>query len=1123
MLATGAALAAFAKKLVPAGSCLRSSAEFSPPFSCPPGVVMPRHAAARLPAAPGCSDASVPARVSIDHALGNAAGCGGALVVQVVLALAAVAALAALAGDARAANVTWDGSSNANWGRKQNWSTGNVPGNADDVFFASGFSASGTAINLDGSYAVRSLTVTTATSFILSPSVAGSTLTLASGSLAKLATASGTQTIAANVTLGANAAWRIDGGGRLIVSGTIDDGPSTFSLTKSGTGTLQLSAVNTYGGATTVEAGVLAWGANNILPDATLLTLGAAGTRGTLALGAFTDTVASLAFSGSGGTLQMAASQTGSAQLVTGSSLTLGANAALDLTGMATTAGLYRLVSYTAQTGTFSSVTGLASGYQLVYGATELGVQQQGVLGAVTVTQPAAPIIVGGSAGFTYTVANANASGGASLAFTGTGGIDVVGSSSGTASAAGTSGGVGGLSFTSMTSGTGRTGTFTVRAPTAFGATTASGTVKVDVYDHALLTLASSTVALGNTRVGTAISGTLSAGNAAGFRVGLTSGSASSGNVMLTGLTNLAAGGTAAIVATLSASQSAGGVSQSVAYTFGDSGTAAGLSGYRAVTGTQTITVTGGVYDFANAKYTGTTLDFGVVHRGASVASRSVAIGNQTVTSAGYQDLLNVSGSTTNPAVTVTGFTGLAASTGGATTRDLVVGVSTASAGSLAGTVNLTLVSDANGVAGLTNGAATTVGTPTAVTTTGGVFSGAGIWNAATGGAWGTGASGNWTSAEGVAAAPGTFAGFTSTDMATFGGTVPAGSATITLGAANPSLAAVTFANAAAGYQLAGGTLTLDGGTSAALVTVTAGTHGIGSAVAIVNGATLDAAAAARLTIAGAISGSGGVRKSGAGAVTLAGNNAYSGVTTVSQGTLFLDGAVAGDVNVAAGGVVMGRGTMAGTLAGSGTIGPGSSIGILTATAFDPAAGSTVVFQFSGAAPNYANAAASINDVLRLTSPTTPFVSSLTAANTVDVFLDVPAIAIGDAFQGGFFTDKTDSLLPAVAGANYRYFVRGDGGGNAATHDGVNYYALDAAFLPGFTGVQVQSIIVPVAAFASGTVSGGNVTEFVVVPEPAAATLAVIGLGIAGLIRGRIVRRSAGSPPAAAATGSGRR
>jgi autotransporter-associated beta strand protein len=473
--------------------------------------------------------------------------------------------------------------------------------------------------------------------------------------------------------------------------------------------------------------------------------------------------------------------------------------------------------------------------------------------------------------------------------------------------------------------------------------------------------------------------------------------------------------------------------------------------------------------------------------------------------------------------VTATGFTGLAASTSGSTTRDLVVSVSTTAAGSLASTVNLTLVSDANGVMGLTNGAATTVGIPATITTTGGVFSGAGVWNAASGGAWGTGGSGNWTSAEGVAAAPGTFAGFASTNSATFGESVPVGAATITLGSSNPSLAAVTFANLAAGYLLSGGTLTLDGGTSAALVTVMAGTHAIGSSVAVVNGATLHAAAAAGLTISGGISGSGGVRKSGAGMVTLAGTSTYTGTTTVAQGTLVLDGAVAGDVNVAAGGLVSGRGTLAGTLAGSGTIGPGESIGILTATNLDPAAGSRLLFRFSGTTPNYANAAASVNDVLRLTSPTTPFVSSLTAANTVDVFFDVSSIASGDSFQGGLFTDATGSLLPAIDGANYRYFVRGDGGGTAATHDGLGYYVLDAAFLPGFTGVQVKSAVVPAAAFASGTVSGGNVAEFAIVPEPAAAVLAAIGLGIAGLIRGLAGGRSQRLPAQAVATGSGPR
>ena len=83
--------------------------------------------------------------------------------------------------------------------------------------------------------------------------------------------------------------------------------------------------------------------------------------------------------------------------------------------------------------------------------------------------------------------------------------------------------------------------------------------------------------------------------------------------------------------------------------------------------------------------------------------------------------------------------------------------------------------------------------------------------------------------------------------------------------------------------------------------------------------------------------------------------------------------------------------------------------------------------------------------------------------------------------------------------------------------------AVDAAFLPGFTGVAVKSASVPLATFASGTVSGGSVAEFAIVPEPAAASLAAIGLGIAWLIRGLLVRRWRRPEARAAATGSGRR
>lgn len=59
------------------------------------------------------------------------------------------------------------------------------------------------------------------------------------------------------VTLGANRTLTVNGANALTVGGVIDDGASTFSLTKTGTGTLTLTGNNTYGGTTTVNGGTL--------------------------------------------------------------------------------------------------------------------------------------------------------------------------------------------------------------------------------------------------------------------------------------------------------------------------------------------------------------------------------------------------------------------------------------------------------------------------------------------------------------------------------------------------------------------------------------------------------------------------------------------------------------------------------------------------------------------------------------------------------------------------------------------------------------------------------------------------------------------------------------------------
>lgn len=127
--------------------------------------------------------------------------------------------------------------------------------------------------------------------------------------------------------------------------------------------------------------------------------------------------------------------------------------------------------------------------YQTFIGRSELG--------AVSVTNPSA-IITGGSAAFTYTVANSG-TGYGSLSFTGSGQAGVVGTSSGTAATATTSSAVSGLTFTGTTVGFAQAGTFTVSDPNAFGATSTTGTVSLTVLDHARSSLASSSVVTSST------------------------------------------------------------------------------------------------------------------------------------------------------------------------------------------------------------------------------------------------------------------------------------------------------------------------------------------------------------------------------------------------------------------------------------------------------------------------------------------------------------------------------------------------------------------------------------------------------------------------------------------------
>ncbi|MEI6675394.1 MAG: autotransporter-associated beta strand repeat-containing protein, partial [Verrucomicrobiota bacterium] len=619
-----------------------------------------------------------------------------------------------------------------------------------------------------------------------------------------------------------------------VLGGTIvDSSAGVTALTKAGSGQWTLNGINTYTGLTTVSGGKLTISSTGTINTSSGVSIGA----GEFNYNSATALSKSVSFSGSGGVLSGTGTIT---QFVTVASNNTLAPGNASIGSLSFGAGLSLAGTYAAQLGTpgTTSITGVAD--------------RAAVTGNLTLT--------GGTLALSD---NAGGNG---------------------------QGALGAGAYRLMTFSGALSGTF-AGVSNPLGATLhesviyndAAKSVDMNVYRLAAAAAPAASVNLGNVRVGSNLIGSATVSNMAasdGFSELLKATVSGDGS----GFSGVAGGANG----TLNFSKTTGAAgAQSSSASVVLKSTNTGVYG-DTILSTTTVAMGGAAYDFANAKYTGTTIAFGNVHQGASVASQAIAIGNQTVTALNYQDLLEVAATTTNTKVTATGFTALAASNSGATTGNLSFHVDSSSPGSLASTAILTLASNANGVDGLSNATATVVGSPAVITTTGGVYSGQMVWSGATGN-WSTGS--DWTDSVGggAQAAPGTDSNFAGVDSATF----DAGGHTVTVDTA-VNVNALNFTGAS-NYKLeiGAGSLTL-AGTSAG-ITVTSGAQIINAPLALANDVVV-AVTSGSLAIGGNITAAGSqtLAKNGAGALTLSRTNSYDGATTVNTGTLYINGANTG-------------------------------------------------------------------------------------------------------------------------------------------------------------------------------------------------------------------------------------
>ena len=205
------------------------------------------------------------------------------------------------------------------------------------------------------------------------------------------------------------------------------------------------------------------------------------------------------------------------------------------------------------------------------------------------------------------------------------------------------------------------------------------------------------------------------------------------------------------------------------------------------------------------------------------------------------------------------------------------------------------------------------------------------------------------------------------------------------------------------------------------------------------------------------------ITKVGTGAWTLTGTSTYTGATTVSAGSLLVDGLLGNTtVTVGSAGLLGGKGTLAGAVTVSGTLAPGNTLGLITLGSLTLNPSSTTLIDVVGAGTRGVD-----YDAIDITSP-----SGLTYGGTMALAFGGSALPDNTILNVFGFTGTPSSSFAGISSSGYY--------AGTWSNLGAGVWQLAA-------GPQT----------ATFTESTGVLS---IVPEPTSCIALVSGLGLGGLV-----------------------